>query len=154
MIDPDTSDETCGTGCSALGDKTPDCLGYLLTVLGHRLKSDAEATCSQLGLNPRDFLGLERLSRLGLISQTELGRALCLDRTSTMQLTDRLEQQGWITRQPDADDRRVNRLDMTESGRALLTEARSRMQAMEDHFCRSLSPDERETLRALLSRLY
>ena len=148
------SDDACSPCACVDADATPDCLGYLLNVLGHRWKSKMEDGCRILGIGPRDFFGLDRISSLGRISQTELARALCLDRTSTMQLTDRLEQQGWISRVPDAVDRRVNRLELTEPGAAKLAEATAHMDAIENDFCRALNAAERETLISLLGWLY
>lgn len=148
------SDDVCSPCGCVEDDASPDCLGYLLNVLGHRWKSKMEDGCRILGIGPRDFVGLDRISSLGRISQTELARALCLNRTSTMQLTDRLEQQGWISRVPDAVDRRVNRLELTEAGAAKLAEATAHMDAVENEFCRALSTSERETLISLLGRLH
>jgi DNA-binding MarR family transcriptional regulator len=38
-------------------------------------------------------------------------------------LIDRVEAAGWVERRPDPDDRRVNRLYLTEAGRGLLAKA-------------------------------
>jgi DNA-binding MarR family transcriptional regulator len=74
----------------------------------------------------------------GRVSGSQLARILEVGLPSVTRLIDRLEQHGLITRQEDAEDRRVTWIAPTETGR----------QAVE-----SLRSFRRECLGALLARL-
>ncbi len=63
---------------------------------------------------------LARLDRLKDPSQIDLARDMELTPIALARLVDRTEQAGLIERRPDARDRRVNRLALTERGRDCL----------------------------------
>lgn len=65
---------------------------------------------------------LINLYRSAGISQQELARKLLVGRSNMSMLLPQLERRGLIRRMPDAKDRRVLRLDLTDEGRSL-TEA-------------------------------
>ena len=50
----------------------------------------------------------------------ELAAEMNITLPSATSLVDRLVKSGWVTRQPDPDDRRIIRLSVTEAGRTLL----------------------------------
>lgn len=53
------------------------------------------------------------------MSQRELGDLLVVDRSNVTGLIDRMEKAGWVRRADDPADRRVYRVKLTPSGRAL-----------------------------------
>ena len=53
------------------------------------------------------------------LSQRELSDLLVVDRSNVTLLLDRMEKSGWITRQDVPGDRRVYRVSLTKSGKAL-----------------------------------
>jgi len=56
------------------------------------------------------------------MSQTELSRALIMNRSNVTGLVDRLEKRGLVQRQPVPDDRRAYRVELTAAGQALIDE--------------------------------
>lgn len=78
------------------------------------------------------------LSRHEPITQSELGRILGLEKSWVSRGVDQLVDEGWVTRAPDAADRRCVRLAVTDKGRA---------QAMELEACFN------QQTTALLSRM-
>ena len=50
------------------------------------------------------------------ITQREIANRLSLDASSLIPLIDRLERKGLVKRRADIDDRRINRLYLTEKG--------------------------------------
>lgn len=56
-------------------------------------------------------------------TMNELGRHLCLDKSSTSGLVDRAERRGLVLRTPSATDRRVVQVSITPAGLELVTTA-------------------------------
>lgn len=76
---------------------------------------------------------------------------LALNTVSRMLLT--MEQNGLVQRVPDADDRRIKRVFLTEKGRAAQQDALPISQAMENRLFEGFSNDELNQLETLLRRL-
>src|SRR5260370_29954232 len=70
-----------------------------------------------LGLTRGQWLVLTRLYRRPGASQTELADMLEVDRASAGRMIDRMEKGGSVERRADADDRRINRLHLTDEQR-------------------------------------
>jgi DNA-binding MarR family transcriptional regulator len=68
-------------------------------------------------------------------------------------LVDALADRGLVERRRNRTDRRLHALHITEAGRAMLGKVGAVGRAHDDALCRSLDADERERLRALLSRI-
>ncbi|MGQ3277113.1 MAG: MarR family winged helix-turn-helix transcriptional regulator [Shinella sp.] len=66
---------------------------------------------------------LINLYRFDGISQQELARKLLVGRSNMSMLLPQLEKRGLIERKPDAKDKRVLRLSLTETGRDLTEDA-------------------------------
>lgn len=74
----------------------------------------------QIGLAP--LRALQSLERLGPSLVTELGADLDLLPSTASRLSDRLADAGYITRRVSPTNRRATLLELTDSGRAILTE--------------------------------
>jgi DNA-binding MarR family transcriptional regulator len=86
----------------------------------------AEESLKPLGMTWPQFGALAQLMRGDGITQRELSERLEADATTTMVLCDSLEKKGWLNREKDPSDRRVNRLVLTDEGRAVRRESLSR----------------------------
>ncbi|MDG9730645.1 MarR family transcriptional regulator [Ignatzschineria sp. RMDPL8A] len=65
----------------------------------------------------------------------------------------RLEKRGFITRNPDPDDRRVVLVELTEAGEAMLKQAAPAHFAVERSFSETLTDEEQDILIRLLKKL-
>ena len=116
-----------------------------------RLLEDARPCLAETGLDPkRAFLlaQVERGHRPG-----EIAERLHLPPPSVSHLLADLEAAGWLVREPDPEDRRRQRLRLTEAGKERLTAARACLDAASEALLKNLSEKERSTLFALLDRL-
>jgi DNA-binding MarR family transcriptional regulator len=59
------------------------------------------------------------------VTMGELAEEMNITLPSATSLVDRLVKSGWVERQPDADDRRIIRLSVTEAGRHLCMEMKA-----------------------------
>lgn len=88
------------------------------------------------------------------VSQTSVAEALRFDRSTVVQIIDRLESRGLVRREPSAQDRRSNALVLTRAGATLLADLKVLSDAHEATVARPLDDAERTTLMALLERLH
>jgi len=118
------------------------------SMAGHAQRSIA---AHDIGLS--DFAILEALLHKGPMLVNEIGRRIQLTSGSITTAIDRLEARGLVERSADAGDRRVKKVALTRSGRALITRIFDKHKADLDDAADGLTRAERETLIALLKKL-
>jgi len=135
--------------------------GVLTGLVGFHLRQaqiavfrDFAATMGDLDVTPGLFAVLVLVDCNPGLKQTELARAVHLDRSTVVSVVDSLERRGLVTRRTVAHDRRSNALELTSAGAALLRTLRRRVTAHERRLARSLSARERATLTELLGRIF
>jgi DNA-binding MarR family transcriptional regulator len=74
------------------------------------------------GLSLSQFDVLATLLHGEGITQQELAERLLVTKGNVVGLIDRVGAAGWVERRPDPEDRRANRLYLTDAGRKLLSE--------------------------------
>ena len=110
---------------------------------------------------PDDTLPLTRTQRLALYELGLDGPLRLVDLAGRMGVTaptasraiDALAERGLVARQPDPDDRRAQRLALTEIGRSRFDERNARVSEAFAPAAKALSRDERSELVDLLRRL-
>jgi len=116
-----------------------------------RLVSEARPCLAGTGLDPRRSLLLALVER-GL-GPGEIAGELHLSPPNVSRLLADLEGRGWLVRAPHPEDRRRQRLALTEEGRGRLEAARRCLEAAGERLLGALSAGEREELFRLLERL-
>ena len=105
------------------------------------------------GLSLSQFDVLATLLHGEGITQQELAERLLVTKGNVVGLIDRVGAAGWVERRPDPDDRRANRLYLTDAGRRLLSEVFPRHAAdIQEAFGR-FSEAELRQMHQLLERL-
>jgi DNA-binding MarR family transcriptional regulator len=87
------------------------------------------------------------------ITQQELAEWLLVTKGNIVGLIDRVSAAGWVERRPDPDDRRVNRLYLTDAGRKLMAEVGPGQAALVSEVFGKLTDEELRQMHALLQRL-
>jgi DNA-binding MarR family transcriptional regulator len=105
------------------------------------------------GARRQDFTVLTALAERGPMSQAELGRRLCIDRSDLHAILNQLETEALAARVRDEQDRRRNLVQITAAGEAALERLDARVEAAQDALLEPLSPAERTELRRLLRQL-
>jgi DNA-binding MarR family transcriptional regulator len=85
-------------------------------------------------------------------SQVELQEQLGLERATITGLVQRMTLQGWVQCSADPHDRRVQRVFLTERGRALESITTSLVEEVNNRALEGFSADEREFFTRLLVR--
>ena len=87
------------------------------------------------------------------LKSSELGRAAGLEPSSMTGLLDRMERDGLVRREPDPEDRRAQRLSLTDRGRRLEAAVTEVVSRVLDELTGDLEPEEIETVKRVLGRI-
>jgi DNA-binding MarR family transcriptional regulator len=104
-------------------------------------------------LNHSQYLVIKLLAKYGTQMPGDLARWLDHNAGAMTRLLDRLEDKGYVRRQPHAEDRRALRIELTEAGQALWGTIRQCSERMQQAALHDLSETERNTLLSLLRRV-
>ena len=147
-----------GAARSSDGDIALGCLprlvGYQLRLAQVAIFRDFNAALGEHGITPGLFGVLEVIAANPGLKQTQLARAVRLDRSSVVPVIDKLERRALVSRRVAAGDRRSNALELTAEGNKLLERLRPLVLAHEERLAADLSRTERATLMDLLSRVF
>lgn len=130
-----------------------DTLGFPVRLVQVEIFKDFALAMGELGVTPATFSVMEVLRANPGITQSKLAAIVKLDRSSVVPLLDKLEKRGIVSRHASTTDRRHNHLYLTDEGAQLLAQAAERVRIHDERFNAPLSPQERKTLIALLSKL-
>lgn len=87
------------------------------------------------------------------ISQDRLAQTIYFNKSNVARQCAILEEQGYITRQPSATDKRVLELYPTEKALALLPSIRFIEQEWDDLLTADLTPEEMDTVNSVLDKM-
>ncbi len=97
-----------------------DCISFLTSSAAKAMGRLARDRLGAYGVTPVQYAVMRRLHERPSQTGAELTATLIIDSATMTGVIDRLERLGHIARTPDPKDRRVNRLDLTAEGRALM----------------------------------
>jgi DNA-binding MarR family transcriptional regulator len=119
-----------------LDERTPQALldstGFLITRSHAVIHRELLTALEPLGIEPRHFGTLRALRASGPVTQGQLGAMLDVSPASVVQIVDHLQDLGLVERQRDPDDRRAYRLHLLPPSAALLAEASSIAETVND----------------------
>ena len=108
---------------------------------------------TDLNLSRFEILLVLSFTRRGVLPISRLKEALMIHGSSVTYLVDRLEHSGLVEREPDADDRRVVRVRLTEHGRTTIDRACELLCGGEFGAFATLGEDRLEVMSDLLNEL-
>jgi len=125
----------------------------MFVLLAKRLRLEFESRLAPLGIHAGQDRLLQELWREDGITQRRLIERLSVEPPTVTGIVQRLEREGLLTREPDADNRRVQRVYLTEAGRKLEEPVRRVWREVEDGFVGDLSAADLDRLQHLLVQL-
>jgi DNA-binding MarR family transcriptional regulator len=132
---------------------TADRIGFLLARAHGLVRHRVEAALAHSGLHPGHVAILGLLADGEGRTQKALGAATGIEKSSVVLFVDFLEQEGWVERRPDPDDRRARIVTLTASGRRRLARLAPALIAARKEALAALSPHQQGRLAALLQKL-
>jgi DNA-binding MarR family transcriptional regulator len=124
--------------------------GYLLRQAGGAYRLRMERALADLAVTPPQFAVLTMLAAYPGLSGADLARLALLTPQTVSVIVGNLEKAGSVVRQPHPVHGRIQTLEVTESGKALLAQCRERVQHLEAQLAAGLSPDEEQLIRRWL----
>lgn len=128
-------------------------IGYLLKHAQLRFQDIQRDELTPLRLNGRLLAVLITAEHAGPCPQLRLAEKLGVDRTTMVDLIDRLEASGFVERRADPDDRRARLIHLTTRGRQALAAGIVASDEVERRFLAALSDADQRGFRRALSRL-
>lgn len=126
-------------------------LGALLHDATRLVGKQFALRASAHGLSSAQWRLLVHVLREGPVSQARLADWLEIEPISVSRLIDRMQKSGWVMRQPDPQDRRVQLISATESTLAIRHELKAMATAIYDEAMAGLDPTARAALIAGLT---
>ena len=127
--------------------------GLLLARLGQEATARFRRSVRPLNLGAQQFIVLKQLEALGPCSQGQLADALGIDYSNLASVTGELYRRELVARSRDESDRRRYVVQLTDSGRQLLSDADNAVGAGEEDMLSVLGEGERDQLWELLRRI-
>jgi len=132
----------------------PELFGYHLRCAQVTVFQHYNATMGKLGISVPQFGTLLLIEGNPGVSQSSVAEALRFDRSTLVQIIDRLEGRDLVVREVSAKDRRSHALRLTGEGAKLLAELKEIALRHEEDIAHRLSAEERATLMRLLERVH
>ncbi|HTV77968.1 MAG TPA: MarR family transcriptional regulator [Steroidobacteraceae bacterium] len=128
--------------------------GFLLHDVTRLYKRRFEQRSMQLGLTLSQCKTLSLLARHEGISQRQLADLAEIDAMGIVRILDRMEEDGWVERRADPQDRRARRLALTAGAKPILDEVSRIAADTRSEVLLGLSVDQRDQLVSLLERVH
>lgn len=129
-------------------------LGFQIARTHKVLKQRLTTLLKRHNLTVQQYRVLWLLYEKDGLSARELVDRLFSDSSTIMEILDRLEEKEMVGRRPDAQDRRVQRVFLTEAAKAVLPKIRNKVDLFETAIQQHLSLEEIEALKKGLDKLY
>src|SRR5579863_9089544 len=128
--------------------------GFLVKDVYRLYAKHFERHAGEIGLTLSQCKVLGHLSRNEGISQARLAELTDTDPMTLVRTLDRMQQDQWIERRPDPEDRRAHRLYLREAARPIMTRMWKLADQARQEALSALSIGEREQLMDLLERVH
>ncbi len=124
-----------------------------LTKVSRKIRTTFNKKVTAHGLTYPRARALFRLAKKQNMTQTELACELELEQATLVRLLDRMEENGLIERRPDANDRRVKLIALTEHGEEQAAFVRALADQIRHQFFEGIEQEELKQAIALMQRI-
>jgi DNA-binding MarR family transcriptional regulator len=130
-------------------------LGFLIHDVSRLRRTVVDKALSPYKITRSQWWALANLSRHNSqgMMQTELASVMDVGKVTLGGLIDRLEASGFVTRQPDPNDRRAKRVQVTKAGQKILQTMSRVASAINEEVVKDLSPGEIKTMEDALDKM-
>lgn len=139
-------------GCTERNRRYMDAWLQMIRSYDH-LQSQVASLLQSHGLTVPQFEVLSTLAATDCSNQQELADRLQVTKGNLVGLIDRLTERGWVERIQVPEDRRVNRVRITEAGKTLIHGVLPEQAGIVEQMLSALDDVEVNTLRELLKKL-
>ena len=121
--------------------------------LSRRLRQGFDELLEPFGLTSVQFAVLQRLAQLDGLVQAELSRRLAIEPATLTGIVQRLERDGWVRRDCDPENRRLQRVWLSAKARATMPDLLKVQAYRRRRVFAGFSPEDMARLEELLDRV-
>jgi DNA-binding MarR family transcriptional regulator len=132
----------------------PNTLDFLLAEVCHQHHFRTNTLLEDIGLYRGQPPVLFALWDQEGLTHSELAERLQNTPATITKMLQRMEKAGFVQRRPDANDQRVSRVYLTETGRAIQSQVQAIWDSMEAETFAGFTGDESIVLRTFLQRIH
>ena len=122
----------------------------IMGIVLHKMLNTAKCMYQEFDLNRSQAAILFTLHRRKSISQKELARELNMTAPSITSAIQKMEREGYISREPDKSDQRVMRLTLAERGKSCIQSVKDVGKRMDEIILGGMSLEEQLLFRRLM----
>lgn len=122
----------------------------IMGIVSHKMLNTAKGMYQEFDLNRSQAAILFTLHRRKSISQKELARELNMTAPSITSAIQKMEREGYITRETDQHDQRVMRLTLAERGKSCIQSVKDVGERMDEIILGGMSLEEQLLFRRLM----
>lgn len=130
------------------------CNGAALRKATRRITQLYDSILAPCGLSVSQRSVLLHIARGDRPTMTELAHAMVLDRSALARSIQPLEREGYLFQTRDEEDGRSRRVELTEAGRAKLTESNRLWRRAQERFESAYGSERAAALRIALAEIY
>jgi len=127
-----------------------DCVIFLLAKAYQKAHGEFKRRLHAYGLTPIQHLILEALWEEDGLSAGDIGKKLVFDGATLSGVLDRLSTGGWVTKQPDSEDKRVLRICLTSKSKDLKPKLSEERDQTNNYLLDRFTLEEKVLLKRLL----
>jgi len=128
-------------------------LGFHCSLTYRAFATALESRLHGSGVSQAQFLALVHLVALGPLAQVEIAERLSIAPATVARLVDRMERDGWVTRESDPEDGRRNQVVPTERAAQAWEELSQVGRDILGVAYRGVHPAEIETVKRILAKV-
>lgn len=126
---------------------------YRVVALGHAISKRLSQVYDDENIAIPEWRVLAVISQAERVAARDVARMTPMDKMAVSRAVASLEAKGFVLRETDPEDRRVNALSLSPSGRALFDRIAVLALEVEDDLLNALTPDQRRIFETALSKL-
>ncbi len=128
-------------------------VGFHIARTANKINQTITSILSEDGIAPEQRILLEILVSCDQANQTTLATMLNKSATTISRTLDSLEKKDFIVKKSIKGDKRVNVIEVTEHGKAILESTEAKVIAFRETLAHKLTSEEKELLFSLLEKL-
>jgi DNA-binding MarR family transcriptional regulator len=137
----------------AVEERFSESLGTQINLVARWMRTALEKELAPYGVTPSQWMLLMALGQKNQQGQTELGKMVNLDNATITRCLDKLQSMSLIVRNPDAHDRRAQKVSLTAKGQKIYHEWNVLGKKINDQAAKNLSASDKKKLLELLGTL-
>lgn len=127
-------------------------VSFLIQDVARLMRLAFDRRIKELGLTRSQWFALAFLNRQDGLTQQQLADQMDMERAPLSKTLARLEKNGWITKNSNAEDKRVNKIFLANKAKNIMPELKDEADALLDYILGDLTDENRILFTDILSQ--